>query len=105
MDSLFTPWRTPRGNRFLLAEPPWTRNTLLMWDSARDAWDWPTAVPMLLPMDARDFLERAESAHVRHGFYVLPCWKGLYLPKACPSGVALDLQACFLCSCYPLEVV
>jgi hypothetical protein len=70
---------------------------------ARQDWDWPTDVPALPAMDARDFLERAENAHARHGFYVLPGWRGLHLPKTCPAGVALDLQACFLAASYEGE--
>ena len=100
MVDLLTPWRTPAGTRFLLAPSPWTRNLLLMWDAAHGVWDWPDDLAVMPAMDARDYLARAENAHVRHGFYVLPGWRGLHLPDTCPAGVALDLQACFLTSSY-----
>lgn len=104
MDSLFTPWRTPSGIRFLLTPPPWTRSTLLLWEMARDGWDWPETVPVMPAPEAGAYLDTAEDAHAGHGFHVLPNWRGLRIPRTCPAGVGLDLQACFLCSCYPLEV-
>ena len=104
MDSLFTPWRTPGGVRFLLAPVPWTRDTLALWDEAREVWDWPNDLAVLPAVDAQDFLERAENAHARHGFYLLPGWRGLHIPASCPTGVALDLQAVYLCTAYVGEV-
>ena len=96
----FILWQTPAGNRFLLAPPPWSRTTLLLWEMARADWDWPEDVPVMSADAARSYLEAAEDAHDRHGFHVLPGWRGLRIPAACPAGVGLDLQSCFLCAAH-----
>lgn len=100
MDNLFTPWRTPGGVRFLLAPLPWRKETLALWNEAW-AWEgWPAETPMMSPGEALAYLEAAEDAHARHGFFALSDWRGLNIPEACPIRVALDLQACFLASAY-----
>ncbi|MBI4806667.1 MAG: hypothetical protein HY795_15690 [Desulfovibrio sp.] len=99
MDS-FTPWQTPKGVKLLLAPPPWTRDTLRLWDMLRESWEWPADIPVMSAEQAKDYLERAEDAHMRHGFNVLPAWRGLRIPDNCPFGVAVDLQSCFLAASY-----
>lgn len=83
-----------------MAAPPWRKGILSLWEEARTWEGWPHDAPVMPPAEALAYLDAAEEFHARHGFYVLPEWRGLHIPPKCPAGVSLDLQACFLASCY-----